>query len=88
MLEVHKLIEDTYKDAYECDPWCTCDNINTEYTEISRIQTEIQGKITELWSTLDELYKKEGKILENCPEYKEIDGKWYYDLEDNRIAPE
>lgn len=35
--DVQDLIDGAYDKAYECDPWCTCDNISVEYNEISRI---------------------------------------------------
>jgi len=35
LTDVRKLIDGAYNDAYECDPWCTCDNIHVEYDAIT-----------------------------------------------------
>ena len=33
-INIKNTIEKHYEEAYECDPWCTCDNIMIEYNDI------------------------------------------------------
>jgi len=85
--EVKTALRHGYDDAYDCPPGCHCDNIMIEYDGITRIQTDITASVLKLKETLEGLVVKQTEIIDECEEYVQIDGEWYYDTADRYINP-
>jgi len=69
-----------YEKAYECDPGCTCDNINLEYDQLIAWQKELVGDIKGYTAELKTYTDTEGTILNECPEYADTQGAYGDDI--------
>jgi len=58
-----------------------------EYNGVTRIQEEIAVSVAKLVETLSGLVIKQTEIIDECEEYVQIDGEWYYDTADRHINP-
>ena len=65
-----------YRESYECEPGCHCDNIHLEYDQVIMWQKNLQGLIAEEERQLTILIDTEAKIITNCPDYADRAGEY------------
>jgi len=71
--QVKQLMVEGYEEAYECDPGCTCTNIEIEFNDIISAQRRIVENMQRISEDLDYLYDTEVEILEICPDYATLE---------------
>merc|ERR1719389_482674 len=63
------ILEEAWHAAYECEPGCFCDNIEVEYLDVIRMETEITEQIELLTTDLVYLEEKMHGVEITCPDY-------------------
>lgn len=79
-------MENAFKEAYECDPGCICENIYIEYDQIVKYEVEISQEIIQLEKELKELYCQGKQWADECPEYN-MDVDFSFECDDVEPKP-
>ena len=77
-----KILQDAWKEAYDCEDGCECEEIDIVYQKVIETQRSIVGQIETLKGTLTTLIEEEDEILEFCPEYADVEGEYVYQVPD------